>query len=112
MEEPSNPAVTPVKTHWFIKLDFWCTHYFGLLWVPFWGELVYVGGWYGVSPEEVNHMSPCMKAKVRQKALLLYTVELGCCGPAPVEGQKPGTHLSPQLLQLTSSFQPGSLHLL
>lgn len=79
MEEPSKPAVTPGKTYWFIKLDFWCTHYFSLLWVPFWGELVYVGGWYCVSPEKVNHRSPCMKAKVRRKALLLHTVELASC---------------------------------
>lgn len=63
VEDPSKPAVTPVKTHWFIRLDIWCNHYFGLLWVPFWGELEYVGPGYCVSPEKVNHIF--MKAKGR-----------------------------------------------
>lgn len=51
-----------------------------------------------------------MKAKVRR------TVELasleGCCWPEPEERQKPGTHLTPKLLQLPSSLQSGSLHVL
>lgn len=55
VEDPSKPAVTPVKTHWFIRLDIWCNHYFGLL--------VYVGPGYCVSPEKVNHIF--MKAKGR-----------------------------------------------
>lgn len=52
VEGPSKPAVTPVKTHWFINLDFWGNHYFALLWVPFWGELVCVGGQGIASPQK------------------------------------------------------------